>query len=84
MVPAQTLPDGWESLAPQPGARYSAARRPRFVNADAGLAVEVTLDDDGPEYRADVLCSGQWVPILGDATHEEVLDGAYRFMQSVD
>lgn len=83
MVPTPNPPDGWVSLAERPGARYSAARRPRFVNADAGLAVEVTLDDDGPEYRADVLYSGRWVPIVGDATHEEVIDDAYGFMQSV-
>jgi hypothetical protein len=48
------------------------------------LTVEVTLDDDGPEYRADVLQRGRWIQIRADVTREEAIDGAYGFMQSVN
>lgn len=81
MVSTQQPPDGWEALAVRPGASYSAAHRPRFVNLEAGVTVEVTLDDDGPEYRADVLCGGRWLRLLSGATHDEAVDSAYGFMQ---
>ncbi|EJN58553.1 hypothetical protein [Halogranum rubrum] len=75
-------PDGWQSFSTERGSRYSAAQRVRFVNPNAGLAVAVTLDDDGPEYRVDRLCDGDWTPVVRKAPRDEALRYAHGFMRT--
>ena len=83
MVFSESLPNGWHLVSDGPGEEYRTVRHERFVNPEAGLTVEVVVDDDGPEYQIQVLHDGEWSTMLGDCSFDEAMAYARGFMQTV-